>query len=96
MRSFYHGALHGFHIFKIVLFLIVQNRLDANYGLYRFKRLTGRQEAVISERDYKFYSPRHKYRRYSSESSTIHETPVKQKIKKNSGLQKQNTNVNIH
>lgn len=28
-----------------------------------FKRLTGRQEAAIFERDYKFFSPRHKYRR---------------------------------
>jgi len=28
-----------------------------------FKRLTGRHEAAISERDYKFYSARHKYRR---------------------------------
>lgn len=28
-----------------------------------FKRLTGRNEVVISSRDYKFYSPRHKYRR---------------------------------
>eukprot|EP00250_Pteridium_aquilinum_P014541 c22050_g1_i2 orf=245-1531(-) len=28
-----------------------------------FKRLTGRQDAAISERDYKFFSPRHKYRR---------------------------------
>ncbi|KAJ9159644.1 hypothetical protein P3X46_025134 [Hevea brasiliensis] len=28
-----------------------------------FKRLTGRNEVVVSARDYKFYSPRHKYRR---------------------------------
>lgn len=28
-----------------------------------FKRLTGRQEAAISERDYKFFAPRHKHRR---------------------------------
>lgn len=28
-----------------------------------FKRLTGRNEVAISSRDYKFYSPRHKYRR---------------------------------
>lgn len=34
----------------------------------RFKRLTGRNEAAISARDYKFYSPRHKYRRISSNS----------------------------
>lgn len=33
-----------------------------------FKRLTGRNEAAISARDYKFYSPRHKYRRISSNS----------------------------
>ncbi|KAG6482570.1 hypothetical protein ZIOFF_059202 [Zingiber officinale] len=28
-----------------------------------FKRLTGRHEVAISARDYKFYSPRHKYKR---------------------------------
>ncbi|GAA0170549.1 C2H2 zinc finger transcription factor [Lithospermum erythrorhizon] len=28
-----------------------------------FKRLTGRNEVAISARDYKFYAPRHKYRR---------------------------------
>eukprot|EP00249_Psilotum_nudum_P009341 c21866_g1_i1 orf=963-2363(+) len=28
-----------------------------------FKRLTGRHEAEITERDYRFFSPRHKYRR---------------------------------
>ncbi|KAF7827564.1 Zinc finger C2HC domain-containing protein [Senna tora] len=33
-----------------------------------FKRLTGRHEFAISARDYKFYSPRHKYRRASSNS----------------------------
>ncbi|ONK54854.1 uncharacterized protein A4U43_UnF10470 [Asparagus officinalis] len=33
-----------------------------------FKRLTGRPEVSISARDYKFYSPRHKYRRVSSQS----------------------------
>ncbi|KDP23022.1 hypothetical protein JCGZ_01685 [Jatropha curcas] len=31
-----------------------------------FKRLTGRSEVAISARDYKFYSPRHKYRRVVS------------------------------
>ncbi|KAE8710105.1 Prenylyltransferase superfamily protein [Hibiscus syriacus] len=31
-----------------------------------FKRLTGRNEVAISAQDYKFYSPRHKYRRVSS------------------------------
>ncbi|KAL8157726.1 uncharacterized protein At2g02148 isoform X2 [Apium graveolens] len=34
-----------------------------------FKRLTGRSEVAISSRDYKFYAPRHKYRRVSSSSS---------------------------
>ncbi|MCO5560323.1 hypothetical protein L7F22_013935 [Adiantum nelumboides] len=33
-----------------------------------FKRLTGRQDAVISERDYKFFSPRHKFRRGPQQS----------------------------
>ncbi|XP_044488217.1 uncharacterized protein At2g02148 isoform X1 [Mangifera indica] len=33
-----------------------------------FKRLTGRNEVVISAQDYKFYSPRHKYRRVTSNS----------------------------
>ncbi|XP_038971324.1 uncharacterized protein At2g02148 isoform X2 [Phoenix dactylifera] len=33
-----------------------------------FKRLTGRHEVAISARDYKFYSPRHKYRRVASPS----------------------------
>lgn len=33
---------------------------------YRFKRLTGRHEVAVSARDYKFYSPRHKYRRVAS------------------------------
>ncbi|KAK8953532.1 hypothetical protein KSP40_PGU010329 [Platanthera guangdongensis] len=33
-----------------------------------FKRLTGRHEVSISARDYKFYSPRHKYRRVQSNS----------------------------
>lgn len=33
-----------------------------------FKRLTGRCEVAISARDYKFYSPRHKYRRVKSNS----------------------------
>ncbi|XP_078440557.1 PPR containing protein isoform X2 [Wolffia australiana] len=35
-----------------------------------FKRLTGRCQAAISERDYKFYSPRHKCRRAPSETVT--------------------------
>ncbi|XP_052205999.1 uncharacterized protein At2g02148 [Diospyros lotus] len=33
-----------------------------------FKRLTGRNEVSVSARDYKFYSPRHKYRRVTSHS----------------------------
>lgn len=33
-----------------------------------FKRLTGRSEVAVSSRDYKFYSPRHKYRRVVSNS----------------------------
>ncbi|CAA6662730.1 unnamed protein product [Spirodela intermedia] len=41
-----------------------------------FKRLTGRGEASISERDYKFYSPRHKFRRAPSQAvSNLLETP---------------------
>ncbi|XP_034684235.1 uncharacterized protein At2g02148 isoform X4 [Vitis riparia] len=31
-----------------------------------FKRLTGRDEVAVSAQDYKFYSPRHKYRRVAS------------------------------
>ncbi|RAL48050.1 hypothetical protein DM860_017841 [Cuscuta australis] len=31
-----------------------------------FKRLTGRSEVSVSPRDYKFYAPRHKYRRVAS------------------------------
>ncbi|CAI9275085.1 unnamed protein product [Lactuca saligna] len=33
-----------------------------------FKRLTGRSDVAVSPRDYKFYAPRHKYRRSSSNS----------------------------
>ncbi|KAG6713506.1 hypothetical protein I3842_05G156800 [Carya illinoinensis] len=33
-----------------------------------FKRLTGRNEVAVSARDYKFYSPRHKYRRVATNS----------------------------
>ncbi|KAL0372807.1 UNVERIFIED_CONTAM: hypothetical protein Scaly_0962300 [Sesamum calycinum] len=33
-----------------------------------FKRLTGRSEVAVSARDYKFYAPRHKYRRVISNS----------------------------
>ncbi|KAK4264079.1 hypothetical protein QN277_029416 [Acacia crassicarpa] len=35
-----------------------------------FKRMTGRQEVAISARDYKFYSPRHKFRRAASSMIT--------------------------
>ena len=43
----------------------------------RFKRLTGRSEVAVSPRDYKFYSPRHKYRRVASNSmSNIPGLPV--------------------
>lgn len=34
-----------------------------------FKRLTGRDEVAVYARDFKFYSPRHKYRRVASNSS---------------------------
>ncbi|KAF0902198.1 hypothetical protein E2562_014439 [Oryza meyeriana var. granulata] len=34
-----------------------------------FRRLTGRREVAISSRDYKFYSPRHKYRRITRPAS---------------------------
>ncbi|KAK7359557.1 hypothetical protein VNO77_01518 [Canavalia gladiata] len=41
-----------------------------------FKRLTGRSEVAISASDYKFYSPRHKYRRGASISlSNIPDIP---------------------
>ncbi|XP_009770764.1 uncharacterized protein At2g02148 [Nicotiana sylvestris] len=36
-----------------------------------FKRMTGRNEVAISPRDYKFYAPRHKYRRASNPISNI-------------------------
>lgn len=38
--------------------------------LNRFKRLTGRNEVAVSARDYKFYAPRHKYRRVMSNSNS--------------------------
>lgn len=46
--------------------------------LCRFKRLTGRDEVAVSAGDYKFYAPRHKYRRVSSSSSVsnVHGLPV--------------------
>lgn len=36
----------------------------------RFKRLTGRNDVAVSARDYKFYAPRHKYRRVASNSNS--------------------------
>ncbi|XP_057855433.2 uncharacterized protein At2g02148 [Cryptomeria japonica] len=36
-----------------------------------YKRLTGRHEATICERDYKFYSARHKYRRTQNSVSSV-------------------------
>ncbi|KAH0756971.1 hypothetical protein KY290_020464 [Solanum tuberosum] len=36
-----------------------------------FRRMTGRNEVTISPRDYKFYAPRHKYRRVSNSISNI-------------------------
>ncbi|PHU17342.1 hypothetical protein BC332_13037 [Capsicum chinense] len=36
-----------------------------------FRRMTGRNEVAISPRDYKFYAPRHKYRRASNSISNI-------------------------
>ncbi|KAM3298498.1 hypothetical protein ACQJBY_040120 [Aegilops geniculata] len=41
-----------------------------------FKRLTGRNEVAISSRDYKFYSPRHKYRRTLQPVFDIHGSSV--------------------
>lgn len=41
-----------------------------------YKRLTGRQEATISERDYKFYSARHKYRRTQNSLSSVSGLPA--------------------
>lgn len=36
-----------------------------------FRRITGRNEVAVSPRDYKFYAPRHKYRRASNSISNI-------------------------
>ncbi|CAM8942134.1 hypothetical protein QQ045_014329 [Rhodiola kirilowii] len=41
-----------------------------------FKRLTGRNEVAISPRDYKYYSPRHKYRRASNSMSSVPGMPT--------------------
>ncbi|CAA3023529.1 Hypothetical predicted protein [Olea europaea subsp. europaea] len=50
-----------------------------------FKRLTGRNEVAVSAGDYKFYAPRHKYRRVGSNSISnvnslpnTEQTPTKQ------------------
>ncbi|RLN13415.1 hypothetical protein C2845_PM09G24830 [Panicum miliaceum] len=45
-------------------------RKDAEW----FKRLTGRSEVAISSRDYKFYSPHHKFRRSPQAAFDIPET----------------------
>ncbi|KAG9150819.1 hypothetical protein Leryth_002977, partial [Lithospermum erythrorhizon] len=50
-----------------------------------FKRLTGRNEVAISARDYKFYAPRHKYRRVVS----AHVPSI-------SGLQRHVMNIRVH
>ncbi|KAK8458485.1 hypothetical protein SEVIR_3G388301v4 [Setaria viridis] len=54
------------------------DRLDLGYvdrrAKYRFKRLTGRSEVAICSRDYKFYSPRHKFRRSPQAAFDIPET----------------------
>ncbi|KAL3520435.1 hypothetical protein ACH5RR_018584 [Cinchona calisaya] len=43
----------------------------------RFKRMTGQAEVAVSARDYKFYAPRHKYRRVTSNfNSTIPGLPT--------------------
>lgn len=48
-----------------------------HYIFNRFRRLTGRNEVAVSDRDYKFYAPRHKYRRGVSNSiSNIPGLPV--------------------
>ncbi|RCV23307.1 hypothetical protein SEVIR_4G301300v4 [Setaria viridis] len=41
-----------------------------------FKRLTGRSEVAICSRDYKFYSPRHKFRRSPQAAFDIPETSI--------------------
>lgn len=53
-------------IHKISAFLI-----DPYSCLFRFRRMTGRNEVTVSPRDYKFYAPRHKYRRASNSISNI-------------------------
>uniref|UniRef100_A0A7N0UNQ3 Uncharacterized protein n=3 Tax=Kalanchoe fedtschenkoi TaxID=63787 RepID=A0A7N0UNQ3_KALFE len=41
-----------------------------------FRRLTGRSEVAISARDYKYYSPRHKFRRAANSMSSIPGMPA--------------------
>ncbi|KAL3830722.1 hypothetical protein ACJIZ3_019524 [Penstemon smallii] len=41
-----------------------------------FKRMTGRTELAISARDYKFYAPRHKYKRLSNSISNLPGLPT--------------------
>lgn len=56
--------------FVVVNGLMIQEKPDnmSPEDVEWFKRLTGRHEVSISARDYKFYSPRHKYRRAQSHS----------------------------
>ncbi|XXG72007.1 hypothetical protein AAC387_Pa07g1198 [Persea americana] len=52
-----------------------------------FKRLTGRHEVAVTARDYKFYSPRHKFRRVPSNSvSNIPGLPAFSSADNSSGL----------
>ena len=56
---------------KFIWFLLsfLVNNCWLNFApLYRFRRLTGRSEVAVSAQDYKFYSPRHKYRRVAANS----------------------------
>ena len=65
-------SLCGVPLYLSFLFLFLFLALEC-----RFKRLTGRSEVAVSPRDYKFYSPRHKYRRVASNSmSNIPGLPV--------------------
>ncbi|KAK4400155.1 hypothetical protein Sango_1121600 [Sesamum angolense] len=45
-----------------------QENIEDFRRIFLFKRLTGRSEVAVSARDYKFYAPRHKYRRVISNS----------------------------
>ncbi|RVX11649.1 Uncharacterized protein CK203_015905 [Vitis vinifera] len=48
------------------ILFVLSLQLNICYLHDMFKRLTGRDEVAVSARDYKFYSPRHKYRRVAS------------------------------